>query len=366
MKQKMNDNEKKMKQREKDALDLNGMTILVTGSPGFIGANLAERLLRTMQRGRVVSLDNLNDYYDPALKEYRLRSIEKTAEGSGAEHIFVKGSISDREFVEDVFERYRPEIVVNLAAQAGVRYSLERPDAYLESNVTGFFRILEACRNSDGLKHLVFASSSSVYGDNQSVPFRVEDKCDRPVSLYAATKKSDELFAYTYARLFDIPITALRFFTVYGPAGRPDMFYYSAAEKLRVGETIPLFNYGRCKRDFTYVDDVTEGIRRVMKGAPKRGEEVPFEIYNIGKGSPEDLMDFVRILKEELIRADVLPEDFDLPVHLEYTGMQPGDMEVTFADTSALERDYGYKAHTDLRTGLGRFARWYREYTTGK
>ena len=351
----------------KQQLSLHNKTILVTGSPGFIGANLAMRLLRELTGGTVVSLDNMNDYYDPALKEYRLSLIEEAAASSPASHIFVRGSIGDRALVDAVFDRYRPDIVVNLAAQAGVRYSIDHPDAYIESNIVGFFHILEACRRHP-VEHLVFASSSSVYGGNGKIPFSTDDRTDCPVSLYAATKKSDELLAHAYAKLYDIPTTGLRFFTVYGPAGRPDMAYYSFADTLRRGGTIRVFNYGDCRRDFTYVDDIVEGVVRVMRGAPERKTGAdglplpPFAVYNIGGGQPESLMDFVRILAEELIRAGVLPADFDVAAHMEPVPMQPGDVPVTFADTAALERDFGFTPRTPLREGLRRFAAWYAAY----
>ena len=351
----------------KQQLSLHNKTILVTGSPGFIGANLAMRLLRELTGGTVVSLDNMNDYYDPALKEYRLSLIEEAASSSPASHIFVRGSIGDRALVDAVFDQYRPDIVVNLAAQAGVRYSIDHPDAYIESNIVGFFHILEACRRHP-VEHLVFASSSSVYGGNGKIPFSTDDRTDCPVSLYAATKKSDELLAHAYAKLYDIPTTGLRFFTVYGPAGRPDMAYYSFADTLRRGGTIRVFNYGDCRRDFTYVDDIVEGVVRVMRGAPERKTGAdglplpPFAVYNIGGGQPESLMDFVRILAEELIRAGVLPADFDVAAHMEPAPMQPGDVPVTFADTAALERDFGFTPRTPLREGLRRFAAWYAAY----
>ena len=350
---------------EKERIDLNNKTVLVTGSPGFIGANLVRRLRREMTAGTVVSLDNLNDYYDPALKRYRLAQIE--ARSSAVGHVFVEGSIADRELVNGLFERYRFDIVVNLAAQAGVRYSIDHPDAYMESNVTGFYTILEACRRYP-VRHLVYASSSSVYGGNKKVPFSTDDMVDHPVSLYAATKKSNELMAHAYAKLYDIPSTGLRFFTVYGPAGRPDMFYFSATKNLAEGKKIRLFNYGDMKRDFTYVDDIVEGIVRVMRGAPvrKKGEDglpvPPYAVYNIGGGQPENLLTFVGTLQEELVRAGVLPPDYDFEGHRELTGMQPGDVPVTYADTAALERDYGFTPQTDIRTGLRAFAEWYAAY----
>lgn len=361
---------------EKQNIDLDDATILVTGSPGFIGANLAVRLLSdtaVMKEGLVVSLDNMNDYYDPALKEYRLSQIEAVSAKSNVKHRFIRGNIADEQLVRQVFDDIRPDIVVNLAAQAGVRYSIKHPEAYIESNLVGFYNILEACRHSydggrKGVKHLLYASSSSVYGGNTKVPFSTDDKVDNPVSLYAATKKSDELLAHCYSKLYDIPSTGLRFFTVYGPAGRPDMFYYSATQKLCRGETIRIFNNGNMKRDFTYVDDIVEGIIRVMHKAPKRmtGPDglpmAPYALYNIGGGSPEDLLYFVSVLQEELVSAGVLPEDYDFEAHRELAGMQPGDVPVTFADSSALERDFGFIPAIDIRTGLRKFCKWYREY----
>ena len=350
---------------EKEFLDLNGKTILVTGSPGFIGANLVRRLRREMTAGTVVSLDNLNDYYDPALKRYRLAQIG--AEPSPVRHVFIEGSIADRELVGSLFARYHFDVVVNLAAQAGVRYSIDHPDVYVESNLLGFYEILEACRRYP-VKHLVYASSSSVYGGNKKVPFSVEDSVDHPVSLYAATKKSNELMAHAYSKLYDIPSTGLRFFTVYGPAGRPDMFYFSATRDLAAGKKIRIFNYGDMRRDFTYVDDIVEGIARVMRGAPRKqkGEDglpvPPYAVYNIGGGRPENLLTFVGVLQEELVRAGVLPEDYDFEGHRELVGMQPGDVPVTCADTAALERDYGFTPETDIRTGLRAFAEWYAAY----
>jgi len=351
----------------KQSVQLEGRTILVTGSPGFIGANLVLRLLREMKSGTVISLDCMNDYYDPGLKEYRLGLIERAAEGSGVRHVFVRGNLADRELVESVFEQYRPAVVVNLAAQAGVRYSIDHPDVYIESNLVGFFNILEACRHHP-VEHLVYASSSSVYGGNRKVPFSVEDKVDNPVSLYAATKKSNELLAHAYAKLYDIPCTGLRFFTVYGPAGRPDMFYFSATRKLAADQTIQIFNYGNCKRDFTYIDDIVEGVYRVMRGAPQRatGEDglplPPYAVYNIGGGTPENLLDYISTLQEELVRAGVLPADYDFEGHRELVGMQPGDVPVTYADSEALARDYGFTPGIGIREGLRRFAEWYREY----
>ena len=323
-----------------------------------------------MTSGTVVSLDNMNDYYDPALKEYRLGLIEEAAASSPVKHIFVKGSIGDKALVDSLFERYHFDIVVNLAAQAGVRYSIDHPDVYIESNIIGFYNILEACRHHP-VEHLVYASSSSVYGGNKKVPFSVEDKVDNPVSLYAATKKSNELLAHSYSKLYDIPSTGLRFFTVYGPAGRPDMFYFSATQKLVANGTIKIFNYGNCRRDFTYVDDIVEGVYRVMQGAPERavGEDglpvPPYAVYNIGGGTPENLLDYVSTLQEELVAAGVLPEDYDFEAHRELVGMQPGDVPVTYADATALERDYGFKPEIGIREGLRSFARWYREYYGG-
>lgn len=348
-------------------IDLNNKTILVTGSPGFIGANLVLRLLKELHGGTVVSLDNMNDYYDPALKEYRLGLIEKAAESSPVRHVFVRGSIADKALVDELFQTYHFDIVVNLAAQAGVRYSIDHPDVYIESNIIGFYNILEACRRS-GVRHLVYASSSSVYGGNKKVPFSTEDKVDNPVSLYAATKKSDELLAHAYAKLYNIPSTGLRFFTVYGPAGRPDMFYYSATNTLSRGGTIRIFNYGNMRRDFTYIDDIVEGVYRVMQGAPekKTGEDglpvPPYAVYNIGGGQPENLLDYVRTLQEELVRAGVLPADYDFEAHRELVGMQPGDVPVTFADSEALERDYGFTPKIGIREGLRAFAEWYAEF----
>lgn len=352
---------------KKQSVDLQGKTILVTGSPGFIGSNLVLRLLKELHSGTVISFDSMNDYYDPALKEYRLSLIEKAAEHAPARHVFIRGNLADRDAVRSVFETWHPALVVNLAAQAGVRYSIDHPDAYMESNVTGFFNILEACRHFP-VEHLVYASSSSVYGGNKKVPFSVEDMVDHPISLYAATKKSGELLAHSYAKLYNIPSTGLRFFTVYGPAGRPDMFYYSATEKLLAGGTIQIFNYGNCMRDFTYVDDIVEGILRVMQGAPekKTGEDglplPPYALYNIGGGTPVNLMEFVRTLQEELVAAGILPKDYDFDAHQELVGMQPGDVPVTYADSGPLEADYGFRPQIPLREGLRRFAKWYRDY----
>lgn len=348
-------------------VDLNNKTILVTGSPGFIGANLVIRLLKELTGGTVISLDNMNDYYDPALKEYRLGLIEQTAKASPVKHIFIKGSIADKDLINRIFTDYKPAVVVNLAAQAGVRYSIDHPDVYIESNLIGFYNILEACRHFP-VEHLVYASSSSVYGGNKKVPFSTEDKVDNPVSLYAATKKSNELLAHAYSKLYSIPSTGLRFFTVYGPAGRPDMFYYSATQKLVAGKTIQIFNYGNCKRDFTYVDDIVEGIVRVMQGAPEKltGEDglplPPYAVYNIGGGTPENLLDYISTLQEELVRVGVLPSDYDFEGHRELVCMQPGDVPVTYADSKGLEDDYGFKPTIGIREGLRKFAEWYKEY----
>jgi len=351
----------------KTKVELNGKTILVTGSPGFIGANLVIRLLKDMTSGTVISLDNMNDYYDPSLKTYRLSLIEQAAVNSPVDHIFIQGSIANKDLIDKIFANYKPSVVVNLAAQAGVRYSIDHPDVYMESNIIGFYNILEACRHNE-VEHLVYASSSSVYGGNKKVPFSVEDKVDNPVSLYAATKKSNELMAHCYSKLYNIPSTGLRFFTVYGPAGRPDMFYYSATQKLVAGKTIRIFNYGNCKRDFTYVDDIVEGVLRVMQGAPSKalGEDglpvPPYAVYNIGGGQPENLLDYVSTLQEELVRAGVLPSDYDFDAHHELVGMQPGDVPVTYADSSALEQDYGFTPKIGIREGLRKFAEWYKEY----
>ncbi len=353
--------------KEKKKIALCNKTILVTGSPGFIGANLVLRLLEEMTSGTVVSFDSMNDYYDPKLKEYRLALIEEAAKSSPVKHVFVKGNLAEKKLVDEVFKRYRPAVVVNLAAQAGVRYSIEHPDVYMESNIIGFFHILEACRNYP-VEHLVYASSSSVYGGNKKVPFSTDDKVDTPVSLYAATKKSNELFAHSYSKLYNIPSTGLRFFTVYGPAGRPDMFYFSATKKLAEGKTIQIFNYGNCQRDFTYIDDIVEGVYRVMQGAPNKkngGDGLPvppYAVYNIGGGQPENLLDFISTLQEELVEAEVLPADYDFEAHRELVGMQPGDVPVTYADSKALEEDYGFTPKTGIREGLRRFSVWYKEY----
>lgn len=351
----------------KTIVELNGKTILVTGSPGFIGANLVIRLLKEMTSGTVISLDNMNNYYDPSLKEYRLEKIEEVAKKSPVRHIFIKGNIADKNLIDTIFTEYKPVVIVNLAAQAGVRYSIDHPDVYIESNLIGFYNILEACRHNS-VEHLVYASSSSVYGGNKKVPFSIDDKVDNPVSLYAATKKSNELLAHCYSKLYNIPSTGLRFFTVYGPAGRPDMFYFSATNKLILGKTIQLFNYGNCKRDFTYIDDIVEGIFRVMKGAPTRanGDDglplPPYAVYNIGGGTPENLLDFINILQEELVRANILPDDYDFEGHRELVGMQPGDVPVTYADSSALEKDYEFKPSISIKEGLRKFVEWYKEY----
>lgn len=352
----------------KTKIDLKGKTVLVTGAAGFIGSFLSERLLSDFEDIRVIGFDSVNDYYDIRLKESRLEKLQKHEN-----FIFIKANLADKDKVNEVFCKYSPQIVVNLAAQAGVRYSITNPDAYIESNIIGFYNILEACRHSydDGatpVEHLVYASSSSVYGSNKKVPYSTDDKVDNPVSLYAATKKSDELMAHAYSKLYNIPSTGLRFFTVYGPAGRPDMAYFGFTDKLLRGETIRIFNYGNCKRDFTYIDDIVEGVVRVMQGAPERkdGEDglpvPPYAVYNIGNQNPENLLDFVDILQQELIAAGVLPNDYDFEAHKQLVPMQPGDVPVTYADTTPLERDYGYKPSTDLRTGLRNFARWYKDF----
>lgn len=352
----------------KAKIDLKGKTVLVTGAAGFIGSFLSERLLSDFEDIRVIGFDSVNDYYDIRLKESRLEKLQKHRN-----FIFIKANLADKDKVSEVFREYSPQIVVNLAAQAGVRYSITNPDTYIESNIIGFYNILEACRHSydDGatpVEHLVYASSSSVYGSNKKVPYSTDDKVDNPVSLYAATKKSDELMAHAYSKLYNIPSTGLRFFTVYGPAGRPDMAYFGFTNKLLRGETIRIFNYGNCKRDFTYIDDIVEGVVRVMQGAPERkdGEDglpvPPYAVYNIGNQNPENLLDFVDILQQELIAAGVLPNDYDFEAHKQLVPMQPGDVPVTYADTTPLERDYGYKPSTDLRTGLRSFARWYKDF----
>lgn len=352
----------------KAKIDLKGKTVLVTGAAGFIGSFLSERLLSDFEDIRVIGFDSVNDYYDIRLKESRLEKLQKHEN-----FIFIKANLADKDKVSEVFREYSPQIVVNLAAQAGVRYSITNPDAYIESNIIGFYNILEACRHSydDGatpVEHLVYASSSSVYGSNKKVPYSTDDKVDNPVSLYAATKKSDELMAHAYSKLYNIPSTGLRFFTVYGPAGRPDMAYFGFTNKLLRGETIRIFNYSNCKRDFTYIDDIVESVVRVMQGAPERkdGEDglpvPPYAVYNIGNQNPENLLDFVDILQQELIAAGVLPNDYDFEAHKQLVPMQPGDVPVTYADTTPLERDYGYKPSTDLRTGLRNFARWYKDF----
>ena len=350
-------------------IDLTGKTILVTGSAGFIGSNLVLELLKSESKATIIGLDNVNDYYDVSIKEWRLSEIEKAAAESCCSYHFIKGDLADRAVIDRLFADYKPTVVVNLAAQAGVRYSITNPDAYIQSNLIGFYNILEACRHAEpAVEHLVYASSSSVYGSNKKVPYSTEDKVDNPVSLYAATKKSNELLAHAYSKLYNIPSTGLRFFTVYGPAGRPDMAYFGFTNKLRKGETIQIFNYGNCKRDFTFVDDIVEGVKRVMKGAPEKavGEDglpiPPYAVYNIGNSNPENLLDFVTILQEELIRAEVLPADYDFEAHKKLVPMQPGDVPVTYADTGALERDYGFKPNTDLRDGLRKFAEWYKEF----
>ena len=350
-------------------IDIENKTILLTGAAGFIGANLTMRLMQDYPSAKIVGIDNMNDYYDPALKEFRLEQIAKR-EGNW---IFVKGDIADKALIDRLFDEYAFDIVINLAAQAGVRYSITNPDAYIQSNLIGFYNILEACRHSydggkKGVEHLVYASSSSVYGNNKKVPYSTDDKVDNPISLYAATKKSNELLAHAYSKLYNIPSTGLRFFTVYGPAGRPDMAYFGFTNKLRKGETIEIFNFGNCKRDFTFVDDIVEGISRIVRHAPERqqGEDglplAPYAVYNIGNSQPENLLDFVDILQQELVRAGVLPKDYDFESHKRLVPMQAGDVPVTFADTSALERDFGFKPHTPLRDGLRKFAEWYKEF----
>lgn len=351
-------------------IDLNGKSILVTGAAGFIGANLVKRLLKDLTGATIVGIDNMNDYYDVAIKDYRLEKLKAKAEetrDNGNQWTFVKGDIADKTTLDGIFEQYKPQVVVNLAAQAGVRYSITNPEVYIQSNLIGFYNILEACRHWP-VEHLVYASSSSVYGGNKKVPFSTDDRVDNPVSLYAATKKSNELMAHCYSKLYDIPSTGLRFFTVYGPAGRPDMAYFGFTNKLLKGETIQIFNYGNCRRDFTYVDDIVEGIVRVMGGAPERkqGEDglpvPPYAVYNIGGGQPESLLDFVQILQEELVRAGVLPEDFDFEAHKQLVPMQPGDVPTTYADATALERDFGFTPKITLREGLRHFAEWYKAF----
>ncbi len=365
-------------------IDLDDKTILVTGSAGFIGSNLVKRLFKDVKGATIVGIDNMNDYYDVSLKEYRLKELEKlNCQSSTVNYQFIKGDIADKATIDSIFEQYKPAVVVNLAAQAGVRYSITNPDAYIQSNLIGFYNILEACRHSkdktntdgtdqtddyQGVEHLVYASSSSVYGSNKKVPYSTDDKVDNPVSLYAATKKSNELMAHAYSKLYNIPSTGLRFFTVYGPAGRPDMAYFGFTNKLVKGDTIQIFNYGNCMRDFTYVDDIVEGVVRIMQGAPEKqlGEDglplPPYAVYNIGNNSPENLLNFVDILQQELIRAKVLPDDYDFEAHKQLVPMQPGDVPTTYADTAALERDFGFKPSTSLRDGLRAFAEWYSEF----
>ena len=355
-------------------VELHNQKILVTGAAGFIGANLVKRLLNDVENIKIVGIDNLNDYYDVSIKEYRLGQIKKlAAEKISSSWEFVKGNIADKTLIDKIFQEYQPTIVVNLAAQAGVRYSITNPDVYIESNLIGFYNILEACRHSyddgkSGVEHLVYASSSSVYGTNKKIPYSTEDKVDNPVSLYAATKKSNELMAHAYSKLYNIPSTGLRFFTVYGPAGRPDMAYFGFTNKLREGKKIEIFNFGNCKRDFTFIDDIVEGIVRIIQGAPEKmmGADglplPPYGVYNIGNNQPENLLDFVDILQQELIRAGVLPEDYDFEAHKELVPMQPGDVPITYADTRALEEDFGYKPSTSLREGLRKFAEWYKEF----
>lgn len=354
-------------------IQLINKTIFVTGAAGFIGANLVRQLLSMDLQGTVIGIDNMNDYYDVSLKEYRLQELEKVAALSSSQWTFIRGNIADKALIGEIFAKHKPSIVVNLAAQAGVRYSITNPDVYIESNLIGFYNILEACRHSYddgalGVEHLVYASSSSVYGGNTKVPFSTEDKVDHPVSLYAATKKSNELLAHCYAKLYNIPCTGLRFFTVYGPAGRPDMAYFGFTNQLLAGKTIQIFNHGHCERDFTYVDDIVEGVVRVMQGAPERKNGVdglpipPYAVYNIGGGHPVNLLDFVDILQQELVRAGVLPSDYDFEAHKKLVSMQPGDVPVTYADTEALSRDFGYCPTTSLRDGLRKFAEWYKGY----
>ena len=355
-----------------ERIDLNGKTILVTGSAGFIGSNVVKRLFRDVKGATIIGIDNVNDYYDVSLKDYRMKELE-SLKPDDTSYIFIKGDIADKATIDGIFEQYHPAVVVNLAAQAGVRYSITNPEAYIQSNLIGFYNILEACRHSydegkAGVEHLVYASSSSVYGTNKKVPYSTDDKVDNPVSLYAATKKSNELMAHAYSKLYNIPSTGLRFFTVYGPAGRPDMAYFGFTNKLVKGDTIQIFNYGNCMRDFTYVDDIVEGVVRIMQGAPekKAGDDglpiPPYAVYNIGNNQPENLLNSVDILQQELIRAKVLPTDYDFEAHKKLVPMQPGDVPVTYADTTALERDYGFKPSTSLRDGLRAFAEWYHDF----
>ena len=356
-----------------ERINLDHKSIFVTGAAGFIGSNLVKRLFTDVKGATIVGIDNMNDYYDPALKEFRLREIEALDGQKDNRWVFVKGDIADKQTIDDIFREYRPAVVVNLAAQAGVRYSITNPEAYIQSNLIGFYNILEACRHSydeggAGVEHLVYASSSSVYGSNKKIPYSTDDKVDNPVSLYAATKKSNELMAHAYSKLYNIPSTGLRFFTVYGPAGRPDMAYFGFTNKLVKGDTIQIFNFGNCKRDFTFVDDIVEGVVRIMQGAPEKqtGEDglplPPYAVYNIGNNQPENLLTFVDILQQELVRAGVLPDDYDFEAHKKLVPMQPGDVPVTYADTTALERDYGFKPSTSLRDGLRRFAEWYAKF----
>ena len=355
-------------------IDLINKTILITGAAGFIGSNLVKRLIHDVEGVKIIGIDNMNDYYDVSIKEYRLKQLDTLAlEKPNSQWIFVRGNIADKVLIDELFAVHKPEVVVNLAAQAGVRYSITNPDVYIEANLIGFYNILEACRHSydngaQGVEHLVYASSSSVYGTNKKIPYSTDDKVDNPVSLYAATKKSNELMAHAYSKLYNIPSTGLRFFTVYGPAGRPDMAYFGFTDKLRAGKQIQIFNFGNCKRDFTYVDDIVEGVVRIMQGAPEKvtGEDglplPPYAVYNIGNNQPENLLDFVDILQQELIRAGVLPEDYDFEAHKELVPMQPGDVPITYADTTALERDFGFKPSTSLREGLRKFGERYKEF----
>lgn len=356
-----------------ERINLDHKSIFVTGAAGFIGSNLVKRLFTDVKGATIVGIDNMNDYYDLALKEFRLREIEALDGQKDNRWVFVKGDIADKQTIDDIFREYRPAVVVNLAAQAGVRYSITNPEAYIQSNLIGFYNILEACRHSydevgAGVEHLVYASSSSVYGSNKKIPYSTDDKVDNPVSLYAATKKSNELMAHAYSKLYNIPSTGLRFFTVYGPAGRPDMAYFGFTNKLVKGDTIQIFNFGNCKRDFTFVDDIVEGVVRIMQGAPEKqtGDDglplPPYAVYNIGNNQPENLLTFVDILQQELVRAGVLPDDYDFEAHKKLVPMQPGDVPVTYADTTALERDYGFKPSTSLRDGLRRFAEWYAKF----
>ena len=352
---------------EKNVL-LTGKRILITGAAGFIGSNLTMELLKSTENVQIIGIDNMNDYYDVSLKEFRLKQIEELENKVTGTFTFIKGSIADKERITSVFDEYKPQVVVNLAAQAGVRYSIENPDAYIESNLIGFYNILEACRHSydngeTGVEHLVYASSSSVYGSNKKIPYATEDKVDNPVSLYAATKKSNELLAHAYSKLYGIPSTGLRFFTVYGPAGRPDMAYFGFTNKLVKNETIKIFNYGNCKRDFTYIDDIVTGVKAVMQCSPlPNADGVKYNVYNIGNNQPENLLDFVDILQDELKKAKVLPEDYDFEAHKELVGMQPGDVEITYADVTQLQEDFGFKPATSLREGLQAFAKWYKEF----